>query len=254
MVHGYQHLVDNLAKSGFEIRLNHRVTEIDYSNDNVKLVCIRTHSNGDEETTVVECERVVVTLPIGVLCENSVKFRPELPTSKIESMDKIGNGVLDKLFLKFERVFWPDRDFIVFVSKDDGEIGWWTEMFNLHRHCGENLVCFFNSASIARSAAKQLPDLELVESALSILRRNFGEIPQLVSFLRSSWSVDPFAKGSYTFLKVGATVDDRDRLAAPVNSLLFFAGEATTRWYPGTVHGAYASGLRAANEILALKK
>jgi monoamine oxidase len=53
---------------------------------------------------------------------------------------------------------------------------------------------------------------------------------------------------------VGATPEDYDTLAQPVDNRLFFAGEHTQRDYPATVHGAYLSGKRAANEILRLLK
>nr|WP_287045270.1 FAD-dependent oxidoreductase [Herpetosiphon sp.] len=42
----------------------------------------------------------------------------------------------------------------------------------------------------------------------------------------------------------------RDDLAQPIAGRLFFAGEATERTYPSTVHGAYLSGLRAADEVM----
>ncbi|NEP59943.1 MAG: monoamine oxidase, partial [Symploca sp. SIO2G7] len=42
---------------------------------------------------------------------------------------------------------------------------------------------------------------------------------------------------------------ERDILAQPVDNLLFFAGEATSGNYPGTVHGAFLSGVQVASGI-----
>ena len=42
----------------------------------------------------------------------------------------------------------------------------------------------------------------------------------------------------------------RDTLAAPVEQVLFFAGEATSRDSSGYVHGALESGFRAADEVI----
>ena len=66
----------------------------------------------------------------------------------------------------------------------------------------------------------------------------------------SRWVSDPWAGGSYSYLGLGASADDRTVLAAPVNHTLFFAGEATHRDDPSSVHGAWWSGLRAARELL----
>mgnify|MGYP006268404421 CR=1 FL=1 len=46
---------------------------------------------------------------------------------------------------------------------------------------------------------------------------------------------------------VGGTMADRATLAEPINGRLFFAGEATSRQYPATVHGAFLSGISASN-------
>jgi monoamine oxidase len=64
------------------------------------------------------------------------------------------------------------------------------------------------------------------------------------------WGQDPFALGSYSFLAVGATPDDRDVIAAPLGPRLALAGEATNRRHPSTVHGAWESGLAAAQQLL----
>jgi monoamine oxidase len=40
------------------------------------------------------------------------------------------------------------------------------------------------------------------------------------------------------------------KLGEPIDDTLFFAGEATSSDFNGTVHGPFESGLRAAREIL----
>jgi monoamine oxidase len=66
-----------------------------------------------------------------------------------------------------------------------------------------------------------------------------------------NWQSDPFSRGAYSYGKVGAD-GAQEALASPVENTLFFAGEATDIWgHNGTVHGAIASGVRAAREILA---
>ncbi len=75
-------------------------------------------------------------------------------------------------------------------------------------------------------------------------------VPEPLAMIRTSWSTDQWARGSYSYLPVGATPSLRVALAQPINSRLFFAGEATSSEAPATVHGALASGKRAAQEVI----
>lgn len=63
------------------------------------------------------------------------------------------------------------------------------------------------------------------------------------------WDSDPFARGSYAYIAVGATPEDIESLAAPVGERLLFAGEATVRTHWACLHSAYVSGLREAARL-----
>lgn len=76
-------------------------------------------------------------------------------------------------------------------------------------------------------------------------------VPQPQAMSRTSWSTDPFSRGSFSFAAVGSTPQHRAALAEPVLGRLFFAGEATSVDEPGTVQGARDSGRRAAREVIA---
>jgi monoamine oxidase len=68
------------------------------------------------------------------------------------------------------------------------------------------------------------------------------------------WAMDPLTRGAYSFSVAGQEKAPRE-IARPVASTLFFAGEATADPLElGTVHGALASGERAAREIIAVIK
>jgi monoamine oxidase len=81
------------------------------------------------------------------------------------------------------------------------------------------------------------------------MKRLFATVPKPKGVLVTSWGTDPFTLGAYSAVAVGGSPKDFDTLAEPVGDRLFFAGEATSRNYAGTVHGAYLSGLREANRI-----
>jgi len=71
-------------------------------------------------------------------------------------------------------------------------------------------------------------------------------VPDPVDSACVRWGSDPFAFGSYSNISVGATGEDYDVLAEPVGERLHFAGEATMRQHPATMHGAFLSGVREA--------
>ncbi|MCM2422814.1 NAD(P)/FAD-dependent oxidoreductase [Streptomyces sp. RKAG293] len=76
-------------------------------------------------------------------------------------------------------------------------------------------------------------------------------VPEPLAYLRTSWSIDPFALCSYSYLapsSLGARA--RAMLAAPVADRLYFAGEATSSEAPSTAHGALESGRRAAAQVI----
>ncbi len=79
-----------------------------------------------------------------------------------------------------------------------------------------------------------------------------GGVPSPSAFLRSRWSRDPFTRGAFSFDAVGSTPELRASLAEPIADRLVIAGEATSSDAPGTVHGAYAEGIRAARTLAEL--
>ena len=89
--------------------------------------------------------------------------------------------------------------------------------------------------------------------AMGRLSRMFGEtVPEPTSYTVSHWSTDPFALGAYSNHGISSVPADRDLLREPVGDRLFFAGEASHKNHPATVHGAYRSGRDAAKRILRL--
>jgi monoamine oxidase len=96
---------------------------------------------------------------------------------------------------------------------------------------------------------------EILNQALQSLARITG-LPgemidsQLEAMYFHDWCADPYARGAYSYVPAGA-LNARKQLAVPVEGTLYFAGEATDQnGYSATVHGAIASGRRAAWQIL----
>ena len=73
---------------------------------------------------------------------------------------------------------------------------------------------------------------------------------RLQEFVVADWQANPFSLGAYSYVPVGAITAPMV-LAEPVANTLFFAGEATNSdGDAGTMHGAIATGYRAADELL----
>lgn len=105
----------------------------------------------------------------------------------------------------------------------------------------------FNIGDAAKGFASQ-SDEAVVQSAMEVIRSWYPDAPDFVNFKRSNWGADPYARGSWSFIKAGSTPDDCEAYqeGESTGNKVFFAGEATTADMIGTVHGAYISGLKAA--------
>lgn len=235
---GYDAVPLFLAK-GLDIRLKAVVTtvSIDRGGATVRLA-------GGE---VVKADHVVVTVPLGVLKEG-IAFEPALPDRLRDAIDGLGFGVIEKTCLRFDKPFWPAQvDWIEFVSGRRGE---WAEWLSPVRATGAPLLVGFNGGAYGRSLAT-LDDAAIVDAALEALRAMFGrKVPEPEGTIVTRWAADPFARGAYSFNAVGSDGATRRALAEPVEGKLFFAGEATSAEYFATTHGAYLSGIAAADAVL----
>ncbi|WP_137144477.1 FAD-dependent oxidoreductase [Mycolicibacterium sp. CR10] len=230
---GYVQLVDHLAR-GLKVTLNADVTRISYGDTGVRV---------DTAQGVIEGDRVIVTVPLGVLKADVIAFDPPLPSAKRQAIERLGFGLLDKVVLTFDKSFWPnDRDMIGISGRDQPV----SDLVNGLRFGDTPLLVGLRGGTNARVREAQ-SDEETVAQVLATLRA-----PQPVGMLVTRWAADPFARGSYSFLAVGSSPDDQRALAEPVGERLGFAGEATHGEFSATVHGAYLSGLREAERILEL--
>jgi monoamine oxidase len=234
---GYGQIAAGLAQ-GLDVRLNHTAQRIEHDSASVRVVT---------DQGAFTAPRAIITLPLGVLKADRVAFAPALPKRKQDAIRRLGTGVLNKTWLRFPRRFWPNEpELLGYIGPRAGE---WAEWLNGAHDTGAPWLLGFNAGTFG-ARIEALSDDAIVASAMGALRGMFGNsIPAPDAWRISRWASDPFALGSYSYLAVGSSFEDIDALAAPAGRL-FFAGEATSREHPSTVHGAYASGLRAAQEAL----
>lgn len=235
---GFETIPEFLAK-GLQIQIGQVVQEVQWNNSPVRVIT---------QDSSYEADYVVVTVPLGVLQGGNVRFTPSLPRDKREAITKLGMGVLNKCYLRFEEPFWPkDVDWLEYIAEQPGL---WTEWVSFWRVARQPVLLGFNAADRGREI-EALSDEAIVASAMETLQTIFGEsIPKPTGFQVTRWGQDPFASGSYSFNSVGSTPEMRDTLAESLEDRLFFAGEATSSAYFGTAHGALLSGLQVAKQIL----
>lgn len=196
--------------------------------------------------------RVIITVPLGVLKSNSIVFSPALP-EKQRAMGFLEMGPAVRVTLGFDERFWmrrPEMAGLSFLFTDDPEFPtWWTG-----NPLSSPLLTAWAAGHHADALRGQNHDA-IVHRAVRALARILGaqdrKIEQRV--LRAfthDWQADPFSRGAYSYTAVGG-LDAARTLAAPVERTLYFAGEATNfEGHGGTVHGAIATGHRAAREVL----
>lgn len=235
---GYNQITNGLAQ-GLDIRLGIEVKSIRYGSDGVEV---------ETSAGVFMAEKAVVTFPLGVLKQGVIKFEPPLPSSKRDAISRLGMGLLSKVYLKFPEAFW-DED-VETISYIGDRLGEWCDWLSFAPFIGEPILMAFHGGDKG-VALEKLSDAEISAGAMKALRAMFGDdIPEPVGMLVSRWSRDPYSFGAYSYIPPFASGEDHEALFEPVDGVLYFAGEATSRQYPSTVHGAYLSGVAAAEEII----
>jgi monoamine oxidase len=237
---GYGPMAQHLAR-GLTLRLGEPVLRIAPVANGVEVTTTQgTHRAG----------RAIVTLPLGVLQSGRVAFAQPLDRARQRAIDGLGMGLLNKCVLRFDRVFWPpEADWITCLGPTDTL---WVDWTSYLRATGRPLLAAFNAARMA-DTVESWDDRATTASAMEALRAMFGTaVPDPLGSQISRWRQDPYALGSYSFNAVGTRGKDRKALfGADWDGRLLFAGEATSRDYPSTVHGALLTGRAAAGMILA---
>lgn len=252
---GYDTVLESLAK-GLDVQLNHVVTEVLYGSEELgasgnsrKFVKIST-SNGNEFVG----DAVLITVPLGCLKAQTIKFSPSLPDWKLSSIDRLGFGLLNKIVLEFPEVFWDDNvDYFGATAEQTDLRGQCFMFWNLKKTVGAPVLIALLVGKAAIDGQSISSD-DHVKNAIVVLRKLFKDasVPDPVASVVTNWGLDPFSRGAYSYVAVGASGRDYDILGRPVSDCLFFAGEATCKEHPDTVGGAILSGLREAVRIIDL--
>lgn len=237
---GYDTIATYLA-NGLNIQLNQRVSKIDYSNDKIKI----THNSIESEA-----DYVLVTVPLGVLKANTIQFIPALPTVKQTAIQKIGMNCVNKFILTWNTPFWVNTQYIVYTPEIKDKFNYFVNVNKFNPTA--NALMTFAYADYAR-LTETMTDAQIINEIMLHLKDIYGNnIPNPTNILRTKWQNNENSFGAYSYTAVGTEMQHFDDLAEEINDKLFFAGEHTNVDYFSTAHGAYLSGLREADKIIAL--
>eukprot|EP01120_Amphizonella_sp_Union-15-10_P014502 TRINITY_DN7045_c0_g1_i1.p1 TRINITY_DN7045_c0_g1~~TRINITY_DN7045_c0_g1_i1.p1 ORF type:complete len:467 (+),score=70.75 TRINITY_DN7045_c0_g1_i1:74-1474(+) len=233
---GFKTIIDRLA-SGLNIKLNNIVVRIIYGQNGVRVDTISDSFYG------IAC---IVTVPLGILKKGDIRFQPELPLYKTLSISRLGFGLMNKLVMIFDKVFWEkDTISLGFARESENTFNW---IGNVYPFTGKPILIAFFVGNFAKSISTKT-DEQVVEIAIKTLRIRYGDaVTWPISYMVTHWEKEPFCLGSYSYLKVGSMPSDFESLGRSMHPL-YFAGEHCSPDYVGFAHGAYLSGLNAAKEL-----
>ncbi len=236
----YDGLVTYLLR-GIEVVLDSPVERIDYAGSFSSGVSV--NANGKE---YVARKGVIVTVPLGVLKARSIKFVPDLPKKNRNAIAALGMGVLNKCVLVFDSIWWDQEEWIQQIADN------FQANLNLAPVSGEPILYGFNSGDTAKEI-ERWSDAKTCDTLMAALRRMYPDAPKTYRHcVVTRWSEDPFSKGSYSYTtpRMEYRPAHKGVGAAVAGGRVSFAGEACSLNSPGTVHGAYSTGVEAAKRLL----
>jgi monoamine oxidase len=229
---GYGALVTKFG-AGLPVRLGTPVRRIDWSGRTVAL---------ETDAGMLRAKLVILTVPPSVIAAEDIVLAPSLPAAKLAAAHGLPLGVDNKLFLALEGD-WPEIEvnWHVFGSAERTE----TAAYQL-KPLGLPLVEMFTGGELSRKL-ERAGVAGMTAFALDELAGVLGGRirKHLRPLLASAWADDPYARGSYSYALPGHA-EDRAIWAEPLEDRIFFAGEAVSPHDFSTTHGAYLSGLDAA--------
>ena len=178
---------------------------------------------------------VVVTVPLGVLAAGQINFEPPLPLRKMQSINRLGTANMNKVVLHFRTAFWG-RSGNIGIASPTGQHGW---IYNATAVCKAPVLVVFLVADAAEAAEKS-SDSSVVLQCMRMLRNAFRptHVPEPVGSFVTRWGSDPFARGAFSYFKVGSSRADCEALAEPLGWRRLnvgFAGEAMAVTNMGSV-------------------
>ncbi|GGB34894.1 amine oxidase [Sphingomonas metalli] len=227
---GYGTLITGHA-AGVPCRLGVTVEQIDHSGRSLRI---------DTDAGTITADRAILCIPTSAYA--AIRFEPAL-ADKQDAAANLPLGLADKVFLAVDDPEWPAHAHLIGDPHSAC-----TASHRMSPFGRPVIESFFGGACAEampdRDAATAFAIGELVALLGSDWRRRLHPLGA------TRWRDEPFIHGSYSHARIGQSAARRV-LREPIDDRLFFAGEACSPHDFSTAHGAYATGIAAAEAVLA---
>ena len=235
VLHGYGNLVASWG-ADVAVSLNTRVEKIDWSGHGVTVETPKGTITG---------RTVLSTVSTGILASGDILFTPGLPDWKTEAINGLPMGTENKMGVHFDTdVFGPDGRGHYSTWNDDGSTAK-VDASVMGLNTAHVFVGGRHGVWLEKQGQQACHDFA-VDRVADIFGHDIRK--HVNRSIVTAWSTEPWTRGTWACALPGQA-HQRANLERAVDERLFFAGEATVYGGQGTCHGAYQSGIRAAQEI-----
>jgi monoamine oxidase len=218
------------AARNLDVRLDVAVSEIDWSGRPVRVVANRGE---------LRAAAVIVTVPTPLIASERLRFTPRAP-DLLEAAHGVPLGVANKVYFDMAPGALPHEGSVFTIGTDRSSRTGSYQMRPLEQ---EVLLAYFGDG-----LARELEETgALVAFALEELTSMYGASfrANVRRTVETAWAGDPWSLGAYSAALPGCA-HLRTRLSEPLGERVFFAGEACSLDYFGTINGAWHTGVAAA--------
>ena len=246
---------------------------------NKSVINVKWNLESDDERITVCCadgsvynaDHVICTASLGVLKKHhKTLFTPQLPEVKQKAIESIGFGTIGKIYLEFEKGFWPEDvdawcgySFLWSQADLEETLGtskeWLQGIFSFFRvDAHPNVLAGFISGKHSK-IFEQLSDEQIMEDCIWLLEKYLSKsvsITKLTNIKTTKWMTNENFLGVYSCPATTASIDVAPKdLANPiVNQMqkpcIMFAGEATHTTLTGLGNAAIETGWREGQRIV----
>ncbi|MBL8905709.1 MAG: FAD-dependent oxidoreductase [Rhizobiales bacterium] len=232
---GYGALVAKLARD-LPIKLNTPVSAVSITRNGVEIIT----SEG-----TITAKSAILAVPARMLETGRIAFNPGLPPALEQAFHDVPMGWYEKIALSFDRDVFEGFD----PSYADifDPVAPTTQPFNFELHPFGRPIAVTHLAGKDVRELERKGDADMTAFALEALERAFGSDirKRVVKSATTHWSSDPYINGAYACAKPGRA-ESRKQFLEPLHDRVFLAGEHVHQSFNATAHGAYLSGIDAA--------